>query len=65
MTSTTQEIIESFSRLPNSEKKIVVSLILRDALEVETPSLSDDELVLNAEDLFLELDRREEEAGKY
>lgn len=64
MTSTTREIIESFSQLPNSEKKIVVSMILRDALEVETPSLSDDELVLNAEDLFLELDRREE-AGKY
>lgn len=39
-----------------SEKKIVVSIILRDALEAETPALSDDELVLNAEGIFLELD---------
>jgi len=59
MTTTTQEIIERFTQLPTSEKKIIVSVILRDALEVETPVLSDDELVMNAEDVFLELDRRE------
>lgn len=64
MTTTTQEIIERFSQLPISEKKIVASVILRDALEVETPDLSDDELVLNAEDLFLELDEREARDGK-
>jgi len=39
-----------------SEKKIVVSVILRDALETETPDLSDDELVLSAEGMFSELD---------
>ncbi len=60
MTTTTQEIIEKFARLPISEKREVVSVILRDTLEVETPALSDDELVLNAEEIFLELDRREE-----
>ena len=59
MTTTTQEIIERFTQLPTSEKKIIVSVILRDALEVETPVLSDNELVMNAEDVFLELDRRE------
>jgi len=64
MTTTTQEIIERFSQLPISEKKIVVSVILRDALETETPAISDDELVLNAEELFLELDQREARDGE-
>ncbi len=58
MITTTQEIIEKFGQLPMSEKKIVVSVILRDALEVEIPVLSDEELVLSAEEIFLELDRR-------
>ena len=64
MTTTTQEIIERFSQLPISEKKIVVSVILRDALEVETPAISSDEFVLSAEELFLELDRREAKDGE-
>ena len=64
MITTTKEIIEKFSQLPVSEKKIVVSVILRDALETETPILSDDELVLSAEELFLELDEREAKDGE-
>lgn len=60
MTTTTREIIEKFTQLPISEKKIVASIILRDAVETETPALSDDELIFSAEDIFLELDRREE-----
>lgn len=59
MTTTTQEIIEKFSRLPVSEKREVVSVILRETLETETLELSDDELVFSAEELFLELDQRE------
>lgn len=62
MTTTTQEIIEKFARLPISEKREVASVILRDTLETETPALSDDEFIFNAEEIFLELDRREEEA---
>jgi len=64
MITTTQEIIEKFAQLPVSEKKIVVSVILREALEVETLSLSDDELVLSAEEMFLELDQREAKNGE-
>ena len=60
MTTTTREIIEKFTQLPISEKRIVASVILRDAVETETLVLTDDELVFNAEELFLELDRREE-----
>lgn len=64
MITTTKEIIERFSQLPMAEKKIVVSVILRDALETEMPDLSNDELILNAEELFLELDEREAKDGK-
>jgi hypothetical protein len=65
MITTTQEIIEKFGQLPMSEKKIVVSIILRDALETETSALSDDELVLSAEDIFLELDQIEQRNSKF
>jgi hypothetical protein len=61
MTTTTQEIIEKFSRLPISEKRAVASVILRETLNQETPELSDDELIFSAEEVFLELDRREEQ----
>lgn len=61
MTQTSQEIINTFNRLPVSEQKEVIKVILQKNIDVETPSLSDDELVLNAEDIFLELDKREQE----
>ena len=64
MTTTTQEIIEKFAQLPISEKKIVMSVILRDAVETEAPDLSDDEFILSAEDIFLELDQREAADGE-
>ena len=64
MTTTTQEIIEKFAQLPVSEKKIVLSVILRDAVETEAPDLSDDEFILSAEDIFLELDQREAADGE-
>ena len=64
MITTAQDVLEKFGQLPQTEKKKVVSVILRESLEVETPEISDDELVLNAEEIFLELDRREAEDGE-
>ena len=58
MSTSAREIIESFDRLPESEKQEVASEILRRALSLNIPPLSDDELALNAEEIFLELDRR-------
>lgn len=72
MTTVNQEILEKFSQLPVSEKKKIVSVILRDALEVESPptaaeppDFSDDVLVLNAEEIFLELDQMEAAMSKF
>lgn len=64
MITLADEIITKFGQLAPGEKQHVISVILRDSLEVETPLLSDDELVFYAEELLLELDEREAEHGK-
>ncbi len=64
MITTAKDILEKFGQLTVTEKKKVVSVILRESLEVETPALSDEELVFNAEEIFLELDNREAENGE-
>ena len=56
-----QNFIASFDHLPDAEQREVASAILRRTLEIEFPSFSDDELVLSAEEIFLDLDRREAE----
>jgi len=64
MTTNVQNIIRTFEQLPEIEKREVAREIIRRTLEFDLPPLSDDDLVLNAEALFLELDRREAENGK-
>ncbi len=59
MTTNTQEIITSFDALPEAAKLEVAAAILRRTREFNFPPLTDDELVTNAESLFLEYDQRE------
>jgi hypothetical protein len=59
MTQLAENLISTFDRLPLLEQKEVTRLILKRNIEVEIPPVSDEELVLAAEDIFLELDRRE------
>ena len=54
-----ENLIATFERLPDTEKQEVASAILRRTLQIEFPPVSDEELVLSAEETFLELDRRE------
>ena len=54
-----QNIIDTFDGLPDSEKREVAAAILRRTAAMTFPSLSDDELVLIAEEAFLGLDRGE------
>lgn len=61
MTQAAHDIIKTFERLPADEQKEVIKIILRRNIDIETPVLSDEELILNAEEIFLELDRREAE----
>jgi hypothetical protein len=64
MTTTAENLISVFDTLPEPEKREVATVILHRTLNFDLPPLSDDDLALNAEQLFLELDRREEEDAK-
>ncbi|MFQ5605092.1 MAG: hypothetical protein ACE5HS_17650 [bacterium] len=63
MTLNAQAVIESFERLSEADKKEVATEIFRRSLKFDFPPLTDDELVMNAEDLFLELDQKESKDG--
>ena len=54
-----QHLLQSFDLLTETEKQEVVAELLRRSRNLDIPSLLDEELTLSAEDLFLELDRRE------
>ena len=59
-----QNVIDTFDEIPDPEKREVAAAILRRTLEIEFLPVSDDELILNAEETFLELDRREAEDAR-
>ena len=61
MRTPAQNLIATFDELPEPEKQEVVAVILRRTLQIEFPPVSDEELVLSAEETFLDLDRREAE----
>jgi hypothetical protein len=60
MSTTAQQLLESFDALPETVKFEVAFEILRRTKDFVFPLLTDDELMANAESTFLELDRREE-----
>jgi hypothetical protein len=59
MTTLTQEILHNFDQLPNTEQLEIALQILKRIVNLDFPPLSDDDLVFNAEELFLELDQQE------
>lgn len=59
MTSSVKRILQSFDELPEAEKREVATAILRRALRFDTPPLTEEDLVAEADDLFRELDGRE------
>ena len=58
MTALVQEILNTFDSLTESERLDLLSEILKRTSDLDLPPLSDDDLVLNAEELFLDLDER-------
>ena len=56
---TTQQLLDAFDLLSTVEKQAVTCEILRRMRDVDFPPLSDEEMILSAEALFLELDSRE------
>lgn len=63
MSTDVQNLIKTFNQLSEAEQREVASEILRRTINFDLPDVSDEELLRNAEGLFLELDRREAEDG--
>lgn len=59
MTGLPQEILKTFDALPDSEQLEVGLAILKRLIHYDFPPLDDEDLALNAEELFLELDQQE------
>jgi hypothetical protein len=59
MTALVQELLNTFDRLTDSERLDLVLEILKRTIYLDFPPLSDEDLALNAEGLFLELDEQE------
>jgi hypothetical protein len=62
MSATVQKILDSIERLCDDEKRELVSEIIRRTVHLDLPPPTDEELVLLAEEIFLELDKRESDA---
>jgi hypothetical protein len=56
-----QQLLESFDRLPEEEKQKVAAEILRRSINAAITSPTDEELTFSAEALFLSLDEWENE----
>ena len=63
MTASVQELLDTFDRLTDAEQLDLVLGILKRIVHLDFPPLSDEDLVLNAEGIFLELDDREASYG--
>ena len=54
--TTVEEFLKSFDLLPEDERHRVAKEILLRSLKLESAPVTDEELVLNAEQVFLELE---------
>jgi hypothetical protein len=60
MTRSVQELLDRFDRLADSEKHEAASEILQRIRRLDLDPITDDDLILSAEEMFLEFDRNEE-----
>jgi hypothetical protein len=63
MTTQVQEMLRRFDLLPDGDKRELAGEILRRSVMMDAPSLTDEELASAAEDVLLQLDRREADAS--
>jgi len=59
MTASAQEILKNFDRLPDTEQLEIALEILRRIINFDFQPLTDEDLTLNSEELFLALDQQE------
>ena len=61
MTAEARHFVEDFRALPDTVKREVLAELVRISGRIEYPSMSDDELLAAANDVFLTYDEREGE----
>ena len=59
MTQAIEEVLKKFDELAEVEQQEAICEMLKRISKQETSPLSEQEMILNAEELFLELDKRE------
>ena len=59
MTKSVEQLLKSFEQLPEAEKRELASEIIKRSLTLDLPELSDDTLLLAADETFLQLDKEE------
>ena len=59
MTRSVEELLNSFEKLAEAEKRELASEIIKRSLTLDLPELSDDSLVAAADQIFLQLDDEE------
>jgi hypothetical protein len=59
MTKSVEELLNSFEKLPEAEKRELASEIIRRSLAFDMPQLPEDSLLLAADEIFLQLDKDE------
>lgn len=64
MTTQVGHILHSFDLLSDSDKRELAAEIVRRSLEFDLPPLSDENLTLAADDVFVALDREEAKDAK-
>ena len=64
MNPTTHQVLSAFDALPEGEKHEVAAAVLKRVLETLPDDVSEESLVELAEDMFLDLDAREDSSGE-
>ena len=59
MTRSVEELLNSFEKLPEAEKRELLSEIIKRSLSLDLPQVSDDSLIVAADQVFLQLDKDE------
>ncbi len=64
MTDPANQLLSAFDALPPDDRREVAAAVLRRVLDEASAEVSDEALVMAAEELFLELDAAEGEHGE-
>ncbi len=59
MTKSVEELLKSFEQLPEVEKRELASEIIKRALTLDLPELTEESLLVAADQIFLQLDKEE------